>query len=336
MGAVVKLRSDFGVYDEFVSYINMAHLSDNTKKTYSTGIRDFFREVKNKEIEHLTWTDLEIKKKDVEYFRTKLKEKGQSNNTINNKVAGLRGFYNELASNEIDVNTKLFAGIKKLPDDTDSYDPFTVEEVLKLSELALGEQRKGINKSKFILFCLDTCIRKTAALNLKWSDLEVLEGNEEVKINVIDKGNKDFRAKIHYEFYKELLTLKGNSEFVFDLTKDNIDKMMPRLIQKLSPNSERNLVFHSIRKTGVEFKYRYTGDIKVAQKAANHVDPNLTFKTYISTEDYGVYGAVSKSKDTKESILNTLNHEQIITLLGSLDTDLLLRVEKKAKELFFD
>ncbi|MGM9987368.1 MAG: tyrosine-type recombinase/integrase [Bacillaceae bacterium] len=335
MGAVVQFNKEYEVYNEFISYINMAHLSENTKKTYSTGIRDFFREIKNKEIEHLTWDDLNIKKKDVEAFRTKLKEKGQSNNTINNKVAGLRGFYNELASNDYDVNTKLFAGLKKLPDDTDSYDPFTVEEVLRLSELALEEQRKGINKSKFILFCLDTCIRKTAALNLKWSDLEVLEDSEEVKINAIDKGNKDFRAKIHYDFYKELLTLKGNSEYVFDLTKDSVDKMMPRLIQKLNTNTERNLVFHSIRKTGVEFKYRYTGDIKVAQKAANHVDPSLTFKTYIDSEDYGVYGAVSKSKDNKESILNTLNHEQLMTLLGNLDTDLLLRVEKKAKELFY-
>ena len=340
MGAVVKLHVNQGVYDEFVSFINLADHSDNTKTTYETGIRDFFRVMKKKEMEHLRWEDLKINKKSVQTFRTILKDNGLTHSTINNKVAGLRRFYYELASNDIkefkDLNMQVefFKGIKKLQENVESYDPFTVDEVLTLAEMAMEEQRKGINKSKFILFCLDTCIRKTAALNLKWSDFEVQGANEEVKLKAVDKGNKDFRAKIHYDFYKDLLELKNDSEYVFNLTVDEVNKMMPRLIKKLNADSKRNLVFHSIRKTGVEFKYRYTGDIKVAQKAANHTDPSLTIKTYVDGADHGIYGAVSMSRNTEENILDNLNLEQLQLLMKNLDTDLKLRVEKKAKELF--
>lgn len=340
MGAVVKLHVNQGVYDEFIAFINLARHSDNTKNTYETGIRDFFRVIKKKEMEHLTWDDLMINKKNVESFRTILKENDLTHSTINNKVAGLRRFYYELASNDIPefnerkIQVDFFKGIKKLPENVESYDPFTVDEVLILSEMALNEQRKGINKSKFILFCLDTCIRKKAALNLKWSDFEVQGANEEVKLKAVDKGNKDFRAKIHYDFYEDLLILKNDSEYVFNLTVDEVNKMMPRLIEKLNADSKRNLVFHSIRKTGVEFKYRYTGDIKVAQKAANHTDPSLTIKTYVDDVDYGVYGAVSKGRDNQDNILDNLNLEQLQMLMKNLDTDLKLRVEKKAKELF--
>lgn len=332
MGALAKLNEN-SIYDEFLGFINLAHYSEHTKKTYETGIRDFFRVIKGKEVEHLTLTDIAIKKKDVEKFRTILKEKGNSNNTINNKVAGLRKFYYELAGNEYDIKVEFFKSIKKLSDDTDSYDPFTVEEVLQLAQLALKEKHKGIIKSNFILFCLDTCIRKGAALNLKWSDFEVVN-DKEVKINAVDKGNKDFRAKINYDFYKELLNMKNDSNFVFDITMSSIDVMMPRLIKKLDTNPDRNLAFHSIRKTGIDFKYRYTGDIKVAQTAANHSDASLTIKTYISNQDYGVLGAVSKAKENNVSILPNLSKDQYIELLSQLDTDLLLRLEKKAEELF--
>ena len=334
MGAVVKLNNNV-VYEEFKGFINLAHHSDHTKKTYETGIRDFFKIIKKKEIEFLTLEDLLIKKKDIEVFRTILKEQGISNNTINNKVAGLRMFYYELAGNDFDVKTEFFKSVKKLPDDANSYDPFTVEEVLNLAKFASEEKHNGKVKSSFILFCLDTCIRKQAALNLTWSDFEVIN-NTEVKINAVDKGNKDFRAKIHYDFYQELLSIKGNSKKVFEITLHSVNAMMPRLIQKLNVNPERNLAFHSIRKTGIEFKYRYTGDIKVAQKAANHSDAALTLKTYINDQDYGVLGAISKSKEGNGNVLQNLTKEEYLKLLANIDTDLLLRLENKANELFMN
>lgn len=332
MGEARKLRDHY-VYDDIIAFLNLAHYSYNTKLSYEKGIRDFFREIKNKDIEHLTQDDIPIIKKEVELFRTLLKERGYSNNTINNKVAGLRRLYTEFKANKYNVDVDFFSIIKALPSDTDSYDPFTIDEAMQLYELALDEIHDGEIKSKFILFCLDTCIRKSAALKIKWSDFKVIN-EKEVRIIAIDKGNKDFRAMIHYDFYKELLELKDDSELVFNLKLSTVDKMISRLVTKLNVDSERNLTFHSLRKAGIEFKYRYTGDIKVAQKAANHSDFSLTFNTYVSTEDYGVMGAVSLLHKNEESILNQLSFEELKKLMNSLEPDIFLRVEKMAREMF--
>lgn len=329
---VVKLNEN-SVYDEFKHFINLAHHSENTKLAYEKGIRDFFQFHLGKDLEFLTWEDVKIKKRDVEKFRTELKSQGLTNTTINNKIAGLRKFYIELSANDYDVKADFFRAIKALGNDTKSYGFFTIEEALSLASWAEQEKHNGKVKSLFLLFCLDTCIRKDAALNLKWNDFQVINETE-VQINAIDKGNKDFRAKIHRAFYDQLLTIKTDSERVFNVTKSSIDAMMPRLIKKLNTNPQRNLTFHSLRKTGVEFKYRYTGDIKVAQKAANHEDSSLTFNTYIDTEDYGVLGAISLNYNQDKNILDELSNEQLRELLDGLDNDLLLRLNKIAKEKF--
>lgn len=84
----------------------------------------------------------------------------------------------------------------------------------------------GKEKSLFISFCADTCIRKAASLKLKWSKFKVKEDG--VYIDAIDKGNKEFKSKIHKDFYEKLLSLKTNkSKFVFsNLTVSAIDVML--------------------------------------------------------------------------------------------------------------
>ncbi len=329
---VVKLTNN-NVYDEIMSYVNLARHSDNTKKSYETGVRDFFRLIREKDIEHLTWEDLNIKKKDVEHFRTKLKENGASNTTINNKVASLRGLYYDLASNDHKLSIDFFKGIKKLPDDTDSYDVFTTSEVEDLVYYASQERKNGEMKANLIKFAVDTSIRQEAITKLKWTDFEITE-DDEVKINAIDKGNVVFKASIHKSFYNDLLKTKTNDEYVFDININTLKSMMPRLIKKLDNTEGRNLSFHSLRKTGITFKYNFTKDIKVAQKAANHKDPSLTIKTYVDDVDYGVLGFYSLQENTTESKLRKLTKDQFNQLLDHLDTDILLRLEKKAKELF--
>lgn len=330
---VYKLNKN-NVYDEIQNFLKLAHYSLNTKDVYERGIRDFFSVIRKKQIEHLTWEDVQIKKKDIEMFRTILKEHGNTNTTINNKVAGLRRLYYELASNEHDVNIEFFKAIKKLPDDTNSYDAFTLSEVEELVQYASREKFQGKMKANLIMFGVDTCIRMDALLNLKWSDFELMD-NEEVKINAIDKGNKYFRAKIHYKFYQELLECKSNDTYVFDINKNTLKSLIPRIVDKLENTQGRNLTFHSLRKTGITFKYRYTGDIKVAQKAANHADPSLTFKTYINDVDYGVLGYYSLQEE-QDDILNTLTRSQLLQLINSLDTDLMIRLCNKAQDLFKD
>ena len=333
---VLNFTLDNGVYEDIMGYINLGHHADTTKSTYERGIRDFFWLIKGKEIEYLTVNDLDIMKKDVEKFRNILQEEGIANSTINNKVAALRGLYYELKANRYKLEVDFFKVIKKLDENTKSYGFFTQTEALELIELAKKEKQKPEIKSMLLAFALETCIRRTAALSLKWSDF-VVDGTSDVKLTVIDKGNKDYRALISYEFYLELLKIKSNSEYVFDLSATNVDKMMQRLTQKLEVDPNRNLTFHSLRKTGVEYKFNYSGrDIRVAQQAANHSPKsmNVTVGTYLTKDEYGIKGIISNGYEKEENVLDSLSLEQLQIVLNTLDESTLQIINKKAKELF--
>lgn len=332
---VIKLNVNY-VYDDIMEFINLAHHSKNTRTSYEKGIRDFFRVIKKKEIEHLDINDLDIKKKDVERFRSILQGEGFSNSTINNKVAGVRKLYYELVANEYKLNVDFFKAIKKLNENTNSYGFFTEDEIFKLIELAKNEKRKGLIKSLFLSFCAETCIRKEAALQVKWSDFTILNNND-VGIIAVDKGDKEYKAVISYDFYKELLKIKCESDKVFDLTVPTVDAMMLRLKNSLNIDPSRNLTFHSLRKTGVNYKFEASGrDIKVAQVAANHSDKslNVTIGTYTKKDDFGKKGLISKQYEKSDDFFNNLNLEEIKELLNSLDENTKVKINNKTIELF--
>lgn len=330
-----------GVYQDIQSFLNeMEMFNEKTSTTYERGIRDFFQIVKEKELEFVNSNDLNLEKNDVEYFRQVLKKQGYSNLTINNKVTSLRRLLvnlkvikNEFKQKKYDIDTDFFDAIKRLPENAESYDAFTVEEVLNLAELALEEKHNGLIKSLYIQFALDTCIRKEAILKLKWTNFHATE-SDEVQIVGFDKYEKEYRKVINKAFYNELLKIKTNSENVFDINVRSIDVMMPRLIKKLNLNTDRKLAFHSIRKTGVTFIFRLTGDLKAAQKAANHKKASLTIETYVEEQDYGIQGAISMKYVNNQDILNNLTFEQYRVLINNLNTDTKLILTQKAKELF--
>jgi integrase len=186
-------------------------------------------------------------------------------------------------------------------------------------------------KKYLVLLSLDTCIRKSAILRLKWSDFMV-EDNR-VKLKAIDKGNHEFRAEISKEFYDELLTIKGDSDKVFEgITKEAIDKMMQRYREFFKINPDRKIVWHSIRKAGVTFQFRVTKDILVAQRAAGHKNITTT-QIYVETEDYGAIGAVSSAGKIDNELYKKVDHETLIKAIGELKKDTQLLLNMKLNEI---
>lgn len=336
MAEVVSLRDNQLYKDIQLIYKDLENYNVETAKSYKTYVREFFQIVKGKELEFLNENDIKIKLQDVIRFRNILKESKINNKTINKKVYAVKKLLSSLKVLEYDdINLEFFKEIKKLPEKTNSYGTLTVDEVLLMANLAMTKER-SLKKAKslFILFALDTCVRKSAILNLTWKDFEDQE-NGEVYIKGLDKGDKEYRHRIKKEFFNELLTLKVDGiDKVFNVSKSTIDEMIPRLIKLMNIPPERNIVFHSIRKAGITFQYRVTGDIKAAQKAANHSDPSLTLKTYVESIDYGNYGAYSSQNDVDEDILDNLSLEQWKELKDKVNKDLQLLLKLKAKELF--
>lgn len=306
-------------------YIKKGRKSTDTLLAYKKDIEDFFLFLRNKEMCFLQEKDLTITLDDFEDYITHLEGRELKNVTINRKVQAVKSLLSFLKLKYPFIDTSYFKHVENLPDDTESYDALSLEEVLKMADLAKQEREKKLVKHYFILFALDTCIRKTALLKLKWTDFQVK--SDVVVVKGIDKGNKKFRKEISLEFYEELLIIKENSETVFNISSDAVDSMMQRLKKKMNLQN-RKIVFHSIRKAGGTFAFRMTGDILEAKKALGHEDINTTFR-YLQERDYGATGAVSMSQNLNLSIINTVSHEDLLSAIGECGQDVKMLLAKK-------
>jgi integrase len=254
----------------------------------------------------------------MEDYIVYMSENGSLNNkTINRSVTSVKEVLRYLKLKKLTNDIDFLDHIERLPENDNRYGVLSVDEVLRMAELARTKER-NLKEVKYylILFALDTCLRKQAILNLKWSDFEVRE--DFVIVNAIDKGNKSFRKQISKEFYEELTTLRKTDDVrVFPISKDAVDEMIPRLRKLMNLSEERGIVFHSIRKAGVTFQYRLTNDLLQAQKAAGHSNISTTM-LYIQEEDYSLTGAIS-SKNVDETLFEKVTHEELITALKDMN-----------------
>ncbi|MGG3920459.1 tyrosine-type recombinase/integrase [Geobacillus thermodenitrificans] len=324
---------DNKLYDDIVIFLNeMGVESEHTRKAYETDIRQFFKLIKGKELEYLTLEDIQLKKRDVELFKQILLENGMARSTINRKISAVRSLLENLKANDWNVNTNFFKKVKWLKTQDNKYGILDVHEVWEMARLAREKEREYKElKYYFILFALDTCLRKQAILKLKWSDFEEVEDG--VIVHAIDKGNKEFRQKISKEFYNELLSIKREGEErVFPISVDSINDMVCRLKKLMNIPEERNITFHSIRKAGVTFQYRITGDLTQAMKAAGHSNPIVTMR-YLDLRDYGVTGAVSFGNKIDEELYKKVTHEELIKAIENCPKDLQLILNIKLNEI---
>ena len=328
---VVQLY-DNKLYDDIMIFLNeMGVESEHTQIAYETDIRQFFQLIKGKELEHLTLEDVQLRKNDVEKFKQILLDNGLARSTINRKISAVRSLLENLKANEWDINTDFFKKVKWLKTQDNKYGVLDVHEVWEMARLARKEREYKDVKYYFILFALDTCLRKQAILQLKWSDFEEVEDG--VIVHAIDKGNKEFRQKISKEFYNDLLSIKKEGEErVFPISVDSIDNMVCRLKKIMNIPEERNITFHSIRKAGVTFQYRITGDLTQAMKAAGHSNPIVTMR-YLDLRDYGVTGAVSFGNKIDEELYKKVSYEELIKAIENCPKDIQLILNIKLKEI---
>ena len=341
---VVKFENESSkIYDQVNKWLNNhAYNSERTRRDYEFDVKLFFKLMKQKEITYLTKEDVQLTLDDFEDFINKLytmeNEKGErnySNKTINRKVAAVKGMIKYLAGKKLDgeyiVKDVAYMGlINSLPENSKSHGILESHEIIELSQWAKTEKHKGLNKSLAIIFAFNTCARKSDVLNAKWSDF--VEKEEGVLVKGIGKGNKEFREMLSKNFYNELLALKKDGEEkVFDLTDKNIDDMMNRARKSLGYPSERNIVFHSIRKGGATWRFKKTGDIMEAKRALNHSNLNTT-QIYLKEEDYGIIGDITADQ-VNEELYKEVDIETLIEAIGELKKGTQLLLNMKIQEL---
>lgn len=330
------------VYNQIVKFLKQKekkskkYESTSTSEAYGRDIKDFFKLMRNKEIEFLSKEDMKIELEDIEDFVIKLKDSGKySNSTINRKIVAIRKLLSYLNSKKINEekivkDISYFSQIQREMDDTESYGILSVEESYRFAQLAKEERVKGEIKSLFFLFALDTALRKDEILSLKWSNIREEEGR--IRIIGVGKGNKEFRKEISNEFYERLLTLKKDKERVFDISVNSIDDSFRRIREKMELPKERKIVFHSIRKSGVTFVHRITKDPFATMKYANHKSFNTT-QIYLEEDDYGAIGAVSSKDSLNMNKFKEVDHETLLKALETMDKSYLILLNKTLSDI---
>ena len=308
--------------------------SIGTRKSYETDIKIFFKAVKEKELQFLTKEDINLTIDDFEDFINYFQQNNlYSNKTINGKVSAVKSLLKYLkVKGLIEGDLSYFEEVSTLPEVRNSYGVLTLDECMKWSELAKQETHNPREKSLLILFALDTCIRKEAILNLKWTDF--IKSESGIIVKGIDKGNKEFRHDISESFYKELLTIKGDSEYVFEaLNKDSIQRMINKLKKLTNIDPSRKIVFHSIRKAGGTFRYKASGgDIVAAQRALGHTDPKIT-TIYLGETTSNARGAISSISEIDENLFKKVPHEILLKVIDDLSQTEKFLLNKKINDL---
>jgi integrase len=350
---VVKLQTESSIISERIEKFlkRKGHGSERTLTTYRKAIEDFFMVIRGKDVKYLNMDDIQVTLDDFDDFIIQMSEEtifenGEEvrrfqNNTINLKVEAVKSLLRYLHEIKINgerlvkdisyINSKL---VERLKDTHVSHGFATVEDIYLMAKWILdNEKKKKHIKYYAVLFSLDTCIRKKALLNIKWSDFRV--ENNVVKFNTIDKGNKELKADIGIEFYRLLETLKTDSEeLVFPLDERTITRMWSRMKEdpEMKFIEDRNIKFHSIRKAGATFKYREHNDIFAAQKALNHSNLNNLLR-YIDAGAYNSRGAVSSLESCGLDIIEEVDHKTLLeAILNDMTQDYKITLAMKLKE----
>lgn len=264
----------------------------STRISYEKNIREFFKILFNKEIEHLTEEDLKsIKKRDVIAYRKTLQDNGNSNSTVNQKMASVKSCMTFL-NGEYDINTAVFE-LKRLDEVVQHYGILNQTEAEMFADAAMSEREKPYLKKMLIITAIRTSFRIDELLNLKWSNFEEVDGV--MKVFILGKRNKIVSNGITINLFNQILKLKeinkqtkwsGDPEIVFQISENSVNQMMSRLRKKLNINPERKVTFHSFRKVAINWEAD-NGDINKAALQGNHSSIDVLYKNYLSKQrDY--------------------------------------------------
>jgi len=301
--------------------------SENTKDTYKRHIRDFFRTMKNKELETLVESDLVFTKNQIKAYQVALKEQYKGS-TVNNAISALKECYDQLEDDGFDVNASWFNLERYDEHDSESWDAFTHDEVIEIINL-VSKTRAGRQKALLVRLAYATAFRKQSLLDLKFTDIIDINGIWYIK--TLGKGNKWSHKKLTDELYQELMDFKGEAdrEKIFTLTTKTVNKMMNFIREKID-FGDRRIVFHSFKKASIEEVNVITGgDLKAMQAHGDHSDPTTTVNNYLANKKLEDLVAVDVDANVPVEEFEKLSKEELVELLLGADRNTQIKLLRK-------
>lgn len=301
--------------------------SVNTKDTYFRHIRDFFKTMRNKDLEALLEEDLVFTKNQIKTYQVALKEQYKGS-TVNNAISALKECYDQFEDDGFNVSASWFNIERYDEHDSESWDAFTHEEVVEIINL-VSKTRAGRQKALLVRLAYATAFRKKSLLDLQFSDIVEINGLWYIK--TLGKGNKWSHKKLSTDLYDELMDFKTEvkRDKIFTLTIKTVNKMMDYIRDNMDFGSRR-IVFHSFKKASIEEVAIVSGnDIVAMQQHADHRKSSTTIDNYM---------AKKKLEDLVEVDINTkipveefekLTRDDLLELLVNADRNIQIQLLRK-------
>lgn len=325
-------------YNRIMSFIKEFD-SDNTKNSYVNHYRKMFSYMTGKKesqsLEQLTYNDIKLIDKDrVKDYRQFLKENYKTT-TINQRIFACKSLWDEFRENDI-VNINPFDFLKKqrLKEEENNYGSLTLDEIEKLYQFTLQREYKSMTQKLYWEFLFVVTCRKHVAQTLTWDQIEReldLDTKEMIWVVSFTGENKDkgksVKKSITDEFYNRLYEnytkeKETNGKVFCGINNETYDNTLKAFCKEYNIDSNRNIVQHSLKSSGLDFIQGVLGDINVTAQAAQHSSIQTTYKKYLNK---------NKKYSSQPSFMLHKNYS--IDMLKELDKDELLGlIEKAGKE----
>ena len=325
-------KPDYEVYNAIQSFLESAGVeSNNTKVTYETAIKDFFKATRSKSLYELSRNDLVFSYIDIEKYRNGLIGT-LKNASINIKMIAIKKLFDKLVKYEMVQDSKPFEMHKLKEHDIKSYDSMSIEEVRKCIDVVEGS-KNGFEKGLLIRLAFVTGFRKHALMTLKFANITTLNGQNVIR--VLDKGNKWSTKKLDDELYEEIMQYKEivNRDNIFNLSNTTVQRMMKMINTKVD-FGDRYITFHSFKKASIEEVAIQTNyDIKAMQYQGNHADVTTTLNVYLAKKTMDNMPTVSLTNNEPDlSSLKDLTKDDLYDIISKLDRQTQIQVLELANK----
>lgn len=309
-------QENANILDSFHLMIDTMKLrSVNTAINYESWIRTFFMDTRSKKLEDLSYTDLKFNKADIKRYQIEMFNKKLKSSTISTRLSAMKKLYIALEDDGIPVNANIFDIEIINKKDTQKYDSLSVEEVIDIVDY-VSTKRNGDQKSLLIELAFSTSFRLKSLLTLTKKSFYIQ--NNLYLVKVIGKGNKPDIKQIDHDLYYKALSI-SDEEKIFTLGERSIVRMMEE-IRNHFDFGNRNIVFHSLKKAGIEYRGELTGfNVKAMQRQGNHSNASTTLNNYVKDYDIEELIPIDIHSTIDTSIIEDVSHNQLLQVIKELD-----------------
>ena len=306
---VVFLLLKFAIAD-FLADREYKNISTATISTYKFTLQEFHSYcVENEIIDADDVTGSTIK----DYLLYCLHERSNNPTTRNTKLRTLKAFFNYLFDSEIiKSNPVKKVGFAKQEVKIEVCTDQQIGQMLNYYKRKKTRYRSFYSYREYfmIVFLLGTGVRLSEMLNLKWSDIDLINGvisvfGKKREISSIPISNKLKKEFLEYQLFCKLTFAENELKYVF-VTIDNTP-LRPDTIKNIFKRLSKTMNFNDVRLSAHTFRHTFAHhclmngmDVFTLQKLLRHTDLSMT-QRYLA-----LWGTALKEQNDKYNPLNNI------------------------------